>query len=131
MKKIFIILSILLLSASATAENSCSGKLTYGYEKDSMAYSVDLDDLEIREYGNDYLAFSIAIIRGILRKRGCSKSDINFKRTPLGRYSRSLCKLVVPGVDMSRVCYVESSLGYFNVSWDMLTSTHVIYNRWD
>lgn len=131
MKNIFVIAFTLLLSTAAMAENTCPAKLTYGHERDSMAYTIDLDDLEIRDFGNDHLAFSIAIIRELMRMRGCTKSDINFKETPLGRYAKSLCKLVVPGVEMSRVCYVESNIGFFNISWDMLTSTHIVFNRWD
>lgn len=131
MKKIFVIGFACLVSVTAMAENTCPAKLTYGHERDSMAYTIDLDDLDIRDYGNDYLAQSIAIIRELLRMRGCARTDINFKETPLGRTARSRCKLVVPNVEMSRVCYVESSIGFFNVSWDMLTSTHIVYNRWD
>lgn len=131
MKRIVLILIALFLSSALFAENACPGKLTYGHERDSMAYTIDLDDLEIKDYGVDYLATSIAIIRELLNMRECAPTDINFKQTPLGRTALSRCKEVVPSVPTSRVCYVESSIGFFTLSWDMLTSVHVIYNRWD
>ncbi len=131
MKKISFIFLALFFSMSLQADNACSSKLTYGHERDSMAYTIDLDNLEITEFGPDHLATSIAIIRELLKMRGCDPTDINFKQTPLGRTALSRCREVVPNVPTSRVCYVESSLGFFNLSWDMLTSVHIIYNRWD
>lgn len=131
MKKLSLIFLALFFSLGAIAENACPAKLTYGHERDSFAYTIDLDNLEIKDFGPDHLATSIAIIRELLRMRGCEPTDINFKQTPVGRTALSRCREIVPNVPTSRVCYVESSIGFFNLSWDMLTSVHVIYNRWD
>lgn len=130
MKRIALIIA-LLLSASLHAENTCPSKLTYDHERNSMAYTLDLDDLDIKDYGEDQLATSIAIIRELLRMRSCRPTDINFKETPLGRTALSRCRQVVPNAPTSKVCYVESNIGFFYLTWDMLTSVHVIYNRWD
>lgn len=130
MKRIALIIA-LLLSASLHAENTCPSKLTYDHERNSMAYTLDLDDLDIKDYGEDQLATSIAIIRELLRMRSCSPTDINFKETPLGRTALSRCRQIVSNAPTSKVCYVESNIGFFYLTWDMLTSVHVIYNRWD
>lgn len=131
MKHTIIVAIAFVMSFSAFAENTCPAKLTYGHERDSISYTIDMDDLDIRDYGSDHLAHSISIIRALLKMKGCARADINFKETPIGRYALSRCKLVVPNVETSRICYVESSIGFFNVSWDMLTNVHIVYNRWD
>lgn len=132
MKKLSLILLVTsFIASTAFAVNPCTWKLTYGHEKDSMAYTIDQDELELPEYGNDYVAESIAVIRGLLEMRGCSQSDINFKKTPIGRNAVSRCTQIVRGIPTSRTCYIESSLGYFSLSKDMLTSVHVVFNRWD
>jgi len=120
-----------LASASLADEKHCLNRLTENHTRDSYAFNINLDDLEMRDYGNDHLAQSIFIIREALSKAGCnSRNDVNFSKSPEGR-AKSYCKNVSRHTNTSRVCFVESSIGYFFVTSDLLYTAHVIFNRWD
>jgi hypothetical protein len=41
------------------------------------------------------------------------------------------CREIMPGNPSSQVCYLESKVGYFFVTMDMLDHYFVTYNRWD
>jgi len=42
-----------------------------------------------------------------------------------------VCNNVVPKDNYTRVCYVETNIGYFFIMRDMLDGVNIIYNRWD
>ncbi|OUR98514.1 hypothetical protein A9Q84_03635 [Halobacteriovorax marinus] len=128
-----VVTSFLLLAMSQwsnASETRCITRLTNDYSQDSITHTMDLNDYEVRDYGNDHLAFSIKMIRNLLSEVGCSRTAINFGRSARGR-SHNRCDQVLRGVPGSRVCYVETNLGYFFVTRDMLTNVHVTFNRWD
>jgi hypothetical protein len=131
--RLVLITSFLLLAVSeftSADETRCINRLTDSYSSDSITHTLNLTDLDVRDYRNDHLAFSIRMVRELLRERGCSRSDINFGRSANGR-SHSRCEQVLRGTPSSRVCYVETNLGYFFVTRDMLTNVHITFNRWD
>lgn len=131
--RLVLITSFLLLAVSefsSASETRCIDRLTDAYSTDSMSHTINLNDINIRDYGNDHLAFSIKIVRELLNEVGCSGNDINFGRSSRGR-SHSRCHQVLRGVPSSRVCYVESNLGYFFLTRDMLTNVNITFNRWD
>jgi len=128
-----VVTSFLLLAMSQWAnasESRCINRLTNDYSQDSVTHTMELNDYELRNYGNDHLAFSIKMIRNLIADVGCSGNVINFGRSSRGR-SHNRCEQVLRGVPSSRVCYVETNLGYFFVTRDMLTKIHVTFNRWD
>ena len=108
----------------------CIDRLTNGHNDNTTSARYNLQNLNLRDYGRDYLAQAIAVIRVHVKELGCSKKSINFGKGPWGR-SQSRCTLVARGVESSRVCYVESNLGYFLVSTGFLDDMTVVYNRWD
>ena len=108
----------------------CFKILTKDHTVDSAHFKVNLDDLELPEYGRDYLAFSIRLIRELIKGEGCSRRSINFGFTPVGK-ARSSCKLLNPEAYWSRVCYVETNLGYFIINQAFINTAHVTYSRWD
>lgn len=130
--KILILLfaSMISVSAFSQQERACLGSLTQNFSLNSRVFTVNLDEEPIRDYGRDYLAHSIALIRNVIDKVGCSRQDINFGQGILGR-SRHSCKTLVPNRELSRVCYVETNLGAFIVTTDYLDHAQVIFKRWD
>ncbi len=124
------LLTIIAQPLYATPVN-CIKNLTHNFSVDSAAYSINLDETEVREFGSDHLANGIQIIKVLIFDKGCERSDINFLKTPLDRNSFSRCKKLLENNDHSLVCFVESSIGYFFVTWDQLSRAHIIYNRWD
>ncbi len=133
MKKWISIVTLLFGLASTTLadEKHCLEILTDDHMRDSIAFTVNLDELEIRDYGNDRLAESIFLIRHVLGDAGCnSRNDVNFSKSPEGR-SKSYCQQVSRNRNTSNVCFVESTLGFFFVTTDLLNTAHVIFNRWD
>ncbi len=135
LKSLLLILSLMALgqavfAADVSTVNQCFRQLTNNGQYDSTAFSLDLNELELREYGNDHLARATALVRETLKRKGCSKSAANFAQGP-DREARSRCQEVVKGHEHTRVCVVESNLGYFFVTTDFLTTAHIIFNRWD
>ncbi|WP_127718141.1 hypothetical protein [Halobacteriovorax sp. HLS] len=131
--RLVLITSFLLVAVSqftSASESTCIDNLTDGYTADSATHTLNINDLEIRDYGNDHVAFSIKIVRELLEEVGCRRNDVNFGRGSRGR-SHSRCEQVLRGTPSSRVCYVESNLGYFFVTRDLLTNVHITFNRWD
>lgn len=133
--KYVIALSIALFASftqayGATEKMDCVGVLTNNYAVNSQAFSLDTDEYELRNYGNDHLAFSIVMIRILLSEQGCKKTAINFGNGPFGR-SLHKCQPMVRNRPFSNVCYVETNLGAFIVSTDFDTLVHIIYKSWD
>lgn len=131
--RLVLITGFLLLAVSeftSAEESRCINRLTNSYSNDSMSHTLNLNDYEVRDYGNDHLALSIKMVRELLNDVGCSRTAVNFGRSSTGR-SHNRCNQILRGVPSSRVCYVETNLGYFFVTRNMLTSIHITFNRWD
>lgn len=123
------LLLVLLLPLSVYAgPRDCIQKLFSGSnDLEGVHYNFDYTG---DEYEDDDLANAILYIRYLLNDLGCSKKDINFAKGPLGK-SKSRCRNLVPGSYNSKVCYVESNLGYFLVSKDFEDLVDITFNRWD
>jgi hypothetical protein len=132
MNKIIVTIISLLLSTSIFAESplSCIDKLMDGHV-DSVSYTLNQDNYELRDFGPDHLAHAIQLIRLQIGNVGCKRVDINFKRTGLGRNARSKCTFIYPGELSSLACYVETNIGFFKVDYNMQTNAHISFNRWD
>jgi hypothetical protein len=137
MTRIFIFLFISLISTGLFASQlKCyEDLLTNGHGGTEARHyffeSSELDQMNAQSnFGNDFMAKSIASIRFLLEDLNCTPNSVNFGKGPEGR-SHSSCKLIRENVESSRVCYVETNLGYFLVSWDYLEGTHFIFNRYD
>ncbi len=131
MRIIMLFMLIVISSTVYSTPIECFRNLTDEFRSDSATYSLNLDEVYVKDYGQDHLANGIQIVRALLRELGCNRSDINFRRTNLGRSTRSRCREIIPSQHHTRVCAIESSLGYFFVTWDMQTRANIIFNRWD
>ena len=129
-KGIILVLGLSILSNVFASSSDCVRRITNNYEYNTTFTNVDLDQLEIRDYGKDYLAQAIAVIRHYVDKKGCKKTDINFGKGPNGR-SFSRCRLVERYSPQSRACYVETNLGYFIVTKNLGENMHLVFNIWD
>ncbi|MBT3235178.1 MAG: hypothetical protein HN353_04445 [Bdellovibrionales bacterium] len=109
---------------------SCELILSGNHSQNSSMYSLDMDNLGDRDWGRDYLGLAFHSIRHLLQQQGCERSDINFGKGPFGQ-AKSKCLYLVRDHQASHVCYVESNIGYFFLTWDMLTGINIVYNRWD
>lgn len=122
-------LLVLLSQAIHASPKECIDNLMFYANRDSYQFTV-ADDAVDRDFGRDYLAEAIYSIRILLDKHRCSQNDVNFGQGPHGR-SHSKCTNIVAGEDQSRVCYVETNLGYFIVTRDLLDTFNIVYSRWD
>jgi|GEM_PF-2121269 len=111
-------------------ELHCRSLLLKEFTLDSRYITYKLDVLNVGDAGPDYLAHSIRVIRSVIDKVGCGPRDINFGKGPEGRAS-SRCQMIARQRDNSRMCYVESNLGYFFVHTDFVENVHVLFHRWD
>lgn len=130
LKSVLALGLLILLSQTINASpKECIDNLMLNANQDSYQFVVQSDDVD-RDFGRDYLAEAIYTIRILIDGHGCSQNDINFGQGPHGR-SHSKCSNIVPEQDHTRICYVETNLGYFLVSRDLLDTFNVIYSRWD
>lgn len=127
---IFLMISSVSVLADEYKSDRCIDKLTDHNRRDSFTYSIDVDDINDRYFGNDHLAAAIHYVKAVLEIKGCSRDEVNFGRGAFGR-SKSRCQYLAPGILTSLSCYVESNLGFFIIGRDLGTKVHVIYSRWD
>jgi hypothetical protein len=142
LKKIALLLIMLIAYAFVGLPARANDSLKASYAKecrhvllgqgrfDSAQFSYDVDQFETRDYGRDYLARAIASIRYLIDQNGCAPRAVNFGDGPLGR-SISKCQAISPRHPHSVACYIETNLGYFFVTWDMLENVNITFNRWD
>ncbi|MCR9204453.1 MAG: hypothetical protein NXH75_07750 [Halobacteriovoraceae bacterium] len=129
--KSLIALGLLILLSQGTQAGSkdCITNLMAGETRDTYAFYMHVDDVD-REFGNDHLASAIYTLRILLDREGCSRGDVNFGKGPHGR-SHSRCTKVIRNQEHTRVCYVETNLGYFFLTTDLLDNINILYSRWD
>ena len=130
LKGIILTFSMLVISSTFASSTDCVRKITNDFAYTTTFTNIDLDQLELRDYGKDYLAQAIAVIRVYADSKGCDKKDINFGKGPNGgSYSR--CRLVERYSPHSRSCYVETNIGYFMVTKNLGDHMHLVFNLWD
>lgn len=129
-KGMIIALTMVFISNTYASSTECIRRITDDFRYSTTFTNVDLNQLELRDYGKDYLAQAIAVIRVYIDQKGCHKKDINFGKGPNGR-SFSRCRLVERYSPHSRSCYVETNLGYFMVTKNLGENMHLVFNLWD
>lgn len=131
--KTLLLALVTFLSVQAQVEASgrqCLARLTQDYTLDSRSFHLNLDEIQVRDFGRDYVAQAISLVRVVVGLNGCSQQDINFGQSLLGR-SKHSCRELVQGRELSRVCYIETNLGGFVVTYDYLDHAYVVFKRWD
>jgi len=120
--KSLILLVSLFFSLGAFAD--CYDRLISEPPHDSRSFFVyealyEVDAEELNE------SSSKAVVQKLLKdKIGCQEKSLNVE-------FRASCKELMPGKSWSKVCYLESQMGYFVIQMDMMEGAHVIFNRWD
>lgn len=129
-----LLFSFFVLSSPAFSQvedkEACISQLTDNYYASSNSFSINTDNYNVRDYGNDHQAYSILMVRLALKEQGCHRDVVNFGQGPRGR-STHKCEVLLPGQDFSQICYIETNLGAFFVTADSQTMAQVIYKRWD
>lgn len=125
-----LLIALSLTSVAQASTDSCLEAFTADNTEDSRSFSVNLTDINMRDYGRDYQAESIFIIRELAKELGCNRKDINFGQGPHGR-SHQRCETLLRGRAHTAVCYIETNIGYFFLTKDFLDKANITYNRWD
>ncbi len=123
----FALFQIVTVHAS---EQDCRNLLTERFSSDSRYVSFSAGDLDLPDYGRDYMAYSVKVIRIFLDRIGCHTQDINFGQGAQGS-AHSRCEAIVRERENSRMCYVESNLGYWFIHKDFVDDVHIMFHRWD
>ncbi len=122
-------LLVLLSQGIQASARDCIANLTNNSLQDTFSYSLHADDVD-RDFGRDYLAEAIYTIRILIDREGCKRDAINFGQGPHGR-SHSRCSKIIRNQEHTRVCYIETNLGYFFLTKDLLDNINITYSRWD
>lgn len=130
MKSLIALAFLVFLSQGVQAgSKDCITTLMNGHTRDTYAFNIHADDID-RDFGNDHLANAIYTLRILLDREGCAPTDVNFGKGPNGR-SHSRCTKIIRNQEHTRVCYVETNLGYFFLTTDLLDKITILYSRWD
>tara|TARA_R100000656_G_scaffold124610_1_gene103286 strand:+ start:799 stop:1167 length:369 start_codon:yes stop_codon:yes gene_type:complete len=121
--KLFIATFLLTLSLNSFAD--CYESLTQNYSRDSFAYQLAEEDVDL-ELERGSINFARAAVAALEAKLSCGMDAKAWHTNQSAN-----CQDVVPGVALSRVCYVEKAYGYFLVSVDMLENINIVFNRFD
>jgi predicted DNA binding protein len=130
MKKIIVVimLSLVAFSIVETAHADCFQKLTNDYRNDSRSFQIQDSDVEA-EFDINPISFSKSAVLFIIKEQvDCSANAINFSDKS---NSDKACREISPGKSSSKICYLETNLGYFFISLDMLGTANITFNRWD
>lgn len=121
MKALLVVL-LLVGSFGAAANQDCYQAALNNFSADSVAYRIYDEDISSAFEDNAEKA-SVRAVRKLEGNLGCA--DKSFEVAEVS------CKEVMPGNALSKVCYVESQLGYFFISIDMMEGVNLVFNRWD
>ena len=88
----------------------------------SMLLLSGTDSSHIYLYKADRGVSPQNLVEEVLSQK-CPNEKIEFKDT--------VCKNLVARDSTTKVCYINTDIGYFFVMRDMLDGVNIIYNRWD
>jgi hypothetical protein len=120
------------LSMSLRTRNDldCQRIMTNNYSQDSFLAEYDLDAITRAEFGRDYLARAIKIVRHVAKDKGCASNALNFGHGTHGRL-KSRCEEIFKGNPASQMCFIQTNVGMFFVTVSYMEKAQVIFNRWD
>lgn len=120
--KALLVVVLMVVSFGAAANYDCYKAALNDFASDSMAYQIYDEEISMAFEDNGVNA-SVKAVRSLESKLGCVEKSFEI--------SKASCKEVVPGNSISKVCYLESQLGYFFISMDMMEKVNIVFNRWD
>lgn len=120
--KALLVVVLMALSFGSAANHDCYRAALNDFSSDSMAYQIYDEDISMAFEDNGGKASERAV-RRLENRLGCVEKSFEIQNIS--------CKEVVPGNAISKVCYVESQLGYFFISIDMMEKVNIVFNRWD
>ncbi len=129
MKRIIILIFIILISPSAIVMASCQYDFMSHYDiVDSRSFSLHEDDFR-SDFESKESEFAKEAVLALLNEVKSCKESLQKKSDDL--IGDVGCAQMIPGKAYSKNCMVESKLGYFFISMDMLGNVNIIFNRWD
>ena len=128
---VFIVLMLGVESFAGTQNLRCQSLLLDGFNEDSKSFQVkEADFVNNIDFGKDYVRRAFFLVRELLKSEGCNISKLKFNKGFSGN-SENHCRKIHPEVEESRVCFIQSNIGYFFLMDDLLGHTNITYNRWD
>lgn len=119
MKKLFAILMVAVLSLGSTAsyaDDSCYGRLSDNYSKDSRHFQISIDEFEYESEED----LEKEALKYLLKGMGCDLDEMqNFKCKHISQFQYSY------------VCSANIEEGYFFISADLVNAVNIIFNRFD
>jgi len=116
MKKLMMALVCLVMSVTSQAESKCYENLLKG-GNDSVVHQMNVYDSTPNP---TIRTMTVKGLKSLLQNCGCR---------PILR--KVQCGEAIKGNELTRICYVESDMGYFLVNRDYLDNLNIIFNRWD
>ncbi len=118
MKKLMMALVCLVLSQFSYSNESirCYDNLLSG-SIDSKLHQINIAHMANTEPMKQY---AVDGLKQLMLNCGC---EPKFKKVQCGE--------AIKGNPLTKICYVESSLGYFLINKDYLDNLNIIFNRWD
>ncbi len=129
MKNALLLIFIMMIGLQGQAYSSCQHDfMSQNDILDSKSFSLHEDNLssDFESEGKKFAKEAVLNLFGEVKS--CRESLAQKSKDLIGDIG---CVQVLPGKSYSKNCMVESSVGYFFLSVDMLGNVNVIFNRWD
>ncbi len=117
------------------ARADCRDALTNDFSVDSQAFTLHMDEVEGYDGGDLTLDAAKSAIKAVAKKLNCEEATLRLAADVLdGGAVQNACAEVVPGINLSKACYVaseDSGPGYFMVHTTLPEGLTVSFSRWD
>ena len=125
MNKLFLVVALGIfvgMSQGVRADFDCYRRVLNDFSVDSRSFQIYSEEVSAL-FEEEPEAAARESIRLLEERLECDQKSLD----PVD----VSCKEIIPGKSMSRVCYAESSDGYFFISLDMMENVNIVFNRWD
>lgn len=123
--KIAILSALVLLMQQVVASEDCYKLLTQNHSKDSMAYALSEFDI-ISDASAGSAQYARDAVMALESQLGCE-----LEGELADQIYSTKCRKISQDYDVSRICFVKTTYGYYFVSVDMLGNVNIIFSRFD
>lgn len=115
-------------------KTDCRDALTNDFNVDAQAFNLHMDEVEGYDGGDLTLDVAKSAIKAVAKKLNCDEATLRLAADKSDDGAQNGCAEVVPGLNLSKACYVaseDSGPGYFMVHATLPEGLTVSFSRWD
>lgn len=126
-----LVITILFFNTQSSIA-ACADVLSKNDTVNGQTFTRNFDLL--REQTEDADTLALLVFKDFVQKLYCDDDEIFYAEKQGGDYIKKInitCSYIVPQLEVSRVCYIDTPIGFFFIMPDMQDDMNIVYNRWD